>query len=196
VKTLKDLLGGLDNKKIILIALSGILFLFLDFSLIKMQLNANKRLKTNIIKTRKDTDALNQDLKKMEELKKKFAVEGKKPASRLKKLVSEQELTYLLQYISDAAKENEIQISQIKPAKQSTASDAKKRGAGKAAASNIPAYSINMDLTCGYHELGKFINNLENGEIFIEAKSIKITPQPQDVLKQKVNLNLLTYVKK
>ncbi|MCM8789699.1 MAG: type 4a pilus biogenesis protein PilO [Candidatus Omnitrophica bacterium] len=194
MKTLKDLLGTLDNKKIILISIAAVLFLLMDFNLLKMQLNGNKKLTAKIIKVKKDIDTLNQDLKKMEELKKRFEDSRGKTSTKLKKLLSEQELTFLLQYISGLAKQNDIQISQLKPARQSAAADFKKVGAGKQPAST--AYSVSVDLICGYHDLGAFLNNLENGEIFIEAKSIKIIPQAQDVLKQKVNLNLMTYVKK
>ena len=53
-----------------------------------------------------------------------------------------------------------------------------------------------MDLSAGYHQLGKFINELENAQVFVIVQELKIEPQPGNYLKQKAALTLKTYVKK
>ena len=57
-------------------------------------------------------------------------------------------------------------------------------------------YLINLDLICDYHNLGKFINALENSKVFMEVQELKISTKLQDYIKQKINLAIRTYVAK
>ena len=55
---------------------------------------------------------------------------------------------------------------------------------------------ITLDLTCGYHSLGSFINALENAGQYIDVQDMKIIRDPHNYLLQNVNLVLKTYAKK
>lgn len=172
------------NKTIFLIILASFMVIYLDFALLmKLQLTGIKTLGPNISKLKKDLAALERDLTSIQDLKNK-QIEGKENAPPgAKKIISDEYTASLLQEVSTLANNNEVRIVQMKPAKEP-------QGA------KFTPLSITLDLVCDYHRLGKFINDLENAEIFIAVQNIKIAPQPADILKQKVNLVLMTYVKK
>lgn len=176
---------ALDSKKIILILIISIMFLYLDFNfLLKAQLNWVKKSSDGIVKIENDLKALDLGLKKMQDLK---SQQKNLPKVKAKKIIFDSELPSLLHDISKIGKANNVRILQIKLFHETQ----------KAAASFkfIPV-SISLDLVCGYHNLGKFVNDLENDQTFISVESFKIEAQPEDVLKQRVSLTLKTYVKK
>lgn len=191
LKTLEKL--ELDNKKLILIILIFVIFLYADFNfLLKIQLAALKTSEPKIASLKKDFDNLRKDLVKMQELKKKQIEPGQKTLLRLKKIISSEQLTSLLQDLSNIANKNDIKIEQIKPSKEG---QALKQGK-IALIDKFQPVLITLDLTCDYHHLGKFINDIEDGENYVAIQGMKIKSQPNEYFKQKVNLVLKTYVKK
>ena len=176
---------ALDDKKITLILIITIMFLYLDFTyLLKAQMSWSKKSAEGIVKLNNDFKALDLGLKNMQEIKlqqKNFS------QSKAKKIIYDSQLASLLQDISKVGNANKVKILQIKPSHET------QKGA---ASSKFSAVLINLDLLAGYHDLGKFINDLENNPTFISVESFKIEAQPGDALKQKVSLTLKTYVKK
>ena len=59
----------------------------------------------------------------------------------------------------------------------------------------LPEVIIDMDISCGYHNLGQFVNDLENNEIFLAVDELRITPRQDDYFNQDIGLKLKTYVK-
>lgn len=182
----------LDNKKIILVILFSVLVLYLDINFVfKNQLGALKKIEPAIVGLKKNLENLKSDLVKMQELKKKQIGPPEK-AVKAKKIIPSEQLASLLQNLSDIANKNNVKIEQIKPAKDTQISKQDKLpGMDK-----FQPVLITLDLESDYHNLGKFINDIENGKIFISVQSAKITTQQADFFKQKVNLVLSTYVKK
>lgn len=178
----------LDNKKIFIIILIFLVIIYLDFTvLLKKQFESLKAQGPKITKLKKDLDSLDKDLAKMRDLKNKQQQTGQKPLSKAKKIISEQEVPDVLQDISTSANKNNVNIMQIKPAKEAKA---KAKATGK-----FSVLLITLDLFCDYHSLGKFINDLDNAPIFMAVEDMKISAQTTNYLKQKVNLVLRTYVK-
>lgn len=182
----------LDNKKIILVILFSVLVLYLDINFVfKNQLGALKKIEPTIVGLKKNLENLKSDLVKMQELKKKQIGPPEK-AVKAKKIIPSEQLASLLQNLSDIANKNDVKIEQVKPAKDTQISKQDKLpGMDK-----FQPVLITLDLESDYHNLGKFINDIENGKIFISVQSAKITSQQADFFKQKVNLVLRTYVKK
>jgi hypothetical protein len=60
----------------------------------------------------------------------------------------------------------------------------------------LTALLINLDLLADYHNLGKFIQALEDSPVFMEVQELDISTQLPDYMKQKVTLVLKTYVTK
>ncbi len=175
---------SLDNQKIILIVILSIAFLYVDFNfLLKGQLASNSKSKAELVRVINDLKALDAGLKNMEAIK---AGQNGGLKVQEKMVIFESGLTTLLHDISKLANANNVRILQIKPLR-----DSQKKAVGKF----VPVL-INMDLICGYHNFGKFINQLENNQVLISVENFKIELQPQDTLRQKVSLTIKTYVRK
>jgi high-affinity Fe2+/Pb2+ permease len=181
---------GLDNKKMLLaVPLCLAVIIYIDImSIVRLQLEALKKLNPKIITLRKELDALDKGSIIMRDLKNK----KKETLTKSKKIISEQDIGYILQDISVIAKNDDVKITQMRPLKESTGGKQEK---GAAMTGFIPL-AINLDLLCDYHHLGKFINDLENAEILFGVEGIRITSQEGNYFQQKVNLILKTYVKK
>ena len=181
----------LDNKKIYLIILVFIILIFLDFTfVIRRQLQNIKNIQPKIIKLKKDLDALNKDLAKIQELKNKQVGANQKPAPKVKKIIPDPQTVSLLQNISEVANRDGVQIMQIKSSKE-TQSKQEKLPVDK-----FTPLVITLDLVSDYHHFGRFINDLENSQTFIAVESFKINSQQPDYIKQKISLVLKTYVTK
>lgn len=182
-----------DNKMVFLIIPVCLIVIYLDFTfLMKLQLSGIKNLEPKIIKLKKDLDALQKDLFRMQDLKNKQIEKKDKALSVAKKIISEEYIASLLQDMSDLANKNGVSILQMKPAKEPQSPKVKEAPASV----KFTSLLITLDLLCDYHHLGNFINDLENLQTFIAVQNIKITSQPTDFLRQKVTLVLRTYVRK
>lgn len=100
---------------------------------------------------------------------------------------SEQEVPKLLKSLSDMAGKSNMKIVSIKPfAKEDVQTEAK---------SNIyQEIPVEVMAESGYHQLGQFLNKLENGDRFIIVTNINITTNPDNTAIHDVELLLSTYV--
>lgn len=176
------------NKKYILIGLAGFIFIYLDLAFVlKAQTQALGRARPQIAKLKSGLDNLDRDLGRMRDLEKKQA--GQKQASlvQVKALVSESEVDSLLEDISGIAKDNNVGIISLekKPYKDEAAQAAK----------FLPLL-INLNLSCSYHDLGRFIDALEAGRDFILVAGLVISSGKKDIRLQEAKLTLKTYVTK
>lgn len=175
---------GLDNKKIFLFMLLCLIMVYIDFAFItKLQLRSIGTARAKIIKLEKDLDSLNKDLVAIRQAKKEQIA-----VAETKKIISEEEIPSLLQDISNTANKYNVKIMQIKPFRDTET---------KEKLTSRRKLLVTLDLLCGYHSLGSFINDLENAERFITVQEMKIvrSSSSSDYLYQNVNLVLRTYVK-
>ncbi len=200
---MKNFLSNLKNmkldsdKKNILIVFIFLIIVFLDCSVIlKFQHQGIRNLEPKIKKVKQDLDNLNRDLVNMQNIKAKQASIDK-GASKIKRVISKDQMTLLLENISDMANKNGVKILQMTPTNELSQSKIaitrKPQGSGLAFFSQSQA-TLTLDLICEYHQLGKFINDLENAEFYIDVESIKIMPWQGEILKQRVNLVVRMYV--
>lgn len=183
----------LDNKKIFLIAFVGLLILYVDFAFImKLQLQGIRTITPKIIKLKKDVDNLAKDLSWMQDSERKASKDKKQVGGALKpkEIISEDKILLLLQEVSNLANMNKVKIMQI-----NTSKDTKVQEEVIAGKRLLPIL-ITLDLSCGYHSLGSFINALENAGQYIDVQDMKIICDPHDFLIQNVNLVLKIYAKR
>lgn len=182
----------LDNKKIALIMVASITVLYLDFAfVISGQLNRIKSTGPSIAKIKKDLDTLTQGLLRMQAIKNKFKQAGGGLEEEAKTIINEEEISSLLHEISNLANKNNVQVIKMKPVRKAPDPKAK-----PSAVSKFEPFTISLDLLSGYHELGKFINELENAKIFVAIDTIKISAEKNDFLNQKVTLELKSFLSK
>ena len=185
---MRDFLSDLraDKQKLIALTLAFVVIVYVDFSFIlQAQVKASSNSKIKVTKLQADILAVKRDMSVMQQNQSKD-----KALVQAKRIVSEGELLSLLGNISSIAKNNAVRITQINPQKSSRW-PAK---AGQQQSAFLPV-SIKLDMSCGYHNLGAFINDLENNEYAVSVEDIRITPDFSAGLKERVLLTLKTYVK-
>ncbi len=105
-----------------------------------------------------------------------------------KKLSTKQEISSLLRDLSEIAKDSGVKIVSIKPypvvseKQQNTALSAYQK------------FPISIKAVCGYHQLGTFLNKLENADIFMRISDIKISSDPKDFTHHLVYVLVNTYI--
>lgn len=102
-----------------------------------------------------------------------------------KMLPTEQEIPALLENLSDMAKNSNIKIVGIMPVtvKEDTIRKA----------SVYQEKPILINAKSGYHELGKFLSNMENAGRFMKVSDIQIKANAQAPKRHDVELMVLTY---
>ena len=184
------------NKKIILFGLIAVVLAYLDLAyVLRMQLGAINKVRPQIVKLKNDLKSLDRDMERMHSLEKQQGGTKQAMTGSAKRLVQESRLDALLEQISDTALRRSVNIisMQKKPYKEEAASLDK---AKSAQAPKWTPYLINLNLSCAYNDLGKFINDLENFQDFIDVANMTVTPGKKDIYVQDVNLALKTYVVK
>jgi len=181
----------LDKQKKILIVIFCILIVYVDTTyILKGQTAGIKSADPKIARLKTDLTNLNRALEDMRASKGKLGSANNKTSVRSSKFLAEGEVSGLLQDISSQANKLDIQIGQIRPSRE--AISAKNALVGD---KFIPIL-INLDLTCSYHNLGKFINELESMQVFLSVQELKISTRLPEYMKQNVALVLKTYVTK
>ncbi len=177
----------IDKQKLIAVAVAFVVIVYVDFSFVlKAQVKSLTDIKVKAAKLQADILAVKRDMSAMQQN------QAKATSSRqVKRIVSEGELLTLLQSVSEIAKNDAVRVSQINPQK-SLRPPVK---AGQQQAPFIPVV-IKLDLNCGYHSLGTFINDLENNESAVSIEDVKIAPDfSGGGQRERVLLTLKTYVK-
>ena len=181
----------LDNQKKILIVIFFVFIVYVDLNyILKAQLGGLNNLNPKIISLENDLKNLNHDLENMRISKGKQGVAVQKSVFKSSKILPEGKISGLMQDISNEANKLNIRIIQIRPSRETLN-----------VKSTIPADKftpilINLDMVCDYHNLGRFINWLENSEVFMEIQDFKISTQASDYIRQRVALTIKTYVAK
>jgi Tfp pilus assembly protein PilO len=181
----------LDKQKKILIVIFFALIVYVDMGFIlKAQMAGLNSLKPKIARLKNDLTTLNRDLENMRVIKNKQNQDAQKAVIKSSKVLTESQVSELLQEISSEANKFDIKIVQIRPSREIQTAKPVIPG------DKFTAFLINLDLICDYHNLGKFINELENSLVFMGMQELKITTQLPDYMKQRVKLVLKTYVTK
>ncbi len=177
-----------DKQKIVAVVLAFTVIVYVDFSFIlKAQVKALTDIKVKIVKLQGDILAVKRDMAMMQQSQAK-----EKTSVALKRTVSEGELLSLLERVSQIAKDNSVSVSQISP--QKSGRPAVKAGQPQPQSVFLSVF-IKLDLSCGYHNLGAFINDLENSDYAMSVEDIRITPDPASGQRERVMVTLKTYVK-
>ncbi len=180
----------LDKQKKILIVIICAVIIYMDTAFIlKSQISWINSLNPKIIRLKNDLANLNRGLDNMRASKGKQGLTTQKTIIN-SSIITEGQISGLLQDISSEANKFDIKIRQIRPSREVV--NVKSAVAGN---KFIPIL-INLDLICDYHNLGRFINELENSQVLLGVQELKISSQVSEYMKQKVVLVLKTYVTK
>lgn len=172
--------------------LACVIILCIDFFIIiKLQFGSSMELRTKIIKLKTSITNLTKDLPLMQNQQEKRSKTKEDISSKNKEFISEGQLSSLMEEISDIAVKNKVKIMQIKPSKEQVLLKEEKNALTE---KFTPLY-LTLDLISGYHNLGSFIGDIENGKTFISVQNMRILPDKNDYLLENISLVLKTYVK-
>lgn len=179
----------LNTQKKTLIVIFFILIAYVDSAyILKAQRGGLKSLDQRVARSKKELADLNSGLENMRAFKNKSGLAQKVPKSS--RILSEKQVSELLEEISNTANKFNIKISQIWPSRQA------QKGKTAPGQGNLTSQLINLDLVSDYHNLGRFIQALEDSPVFMGVQDLEINAQLPDYMKQKVSLVLKTYVTK
>jgi Tfp pilus assembly protein PilO len=177
-----------DKKTLALTVLVIVIVLFLDFSFVlKSQLRTLSTINPKITNLKAELEKLNLDSINMQR-----QATRTKPR-QIKKLVPPGQVAWVIEEISRMANQHEVEISQIRPSRKS----------GAAGLSKPPVQSddylptlIDLEVSAEYHQLGRFLTDLENYSILLAVEELDIMPIDKAPFKHVVRLQIKTYVSK
>lgn len=184
-----DLIGKIDEKNRKYFLIGALLFVFLldYFILMRPQLVILTKINPENRLLSKDIEQAREDIQKLgfyqAEVKK---LEGQL-AQTSQTIKSKEEVSIILEQISRVANQNNIQIDQIMPfiEEQKVLLDDKKR--------TYYALPILVQAGSGYHDFGRFLNQLEKNDLFLDVTSFSIVAG-DDVRAHALKMNLQAIV--
>ena len=195
--TIKDLLSKInsndsfitelisDKKKLILVAISMGIFLFIDLGMIfPAQIKGLKNIGKDISIKAEEIKSVKLGLSQAKN------TQIKTEAVLVKRVISESEIMILLQRISEIANERNISLAQIKPLKNKSLKDEVVEG------QSFSPFSVSLEFDTDYHNFGVFLNKLEQMDILSGVSDLHIINSNDSYLKQSFIVTLKAYVKK
>lgn len=187
---------GLANqqKKAVLLALLAVIAAWIDFTFVlRLQWNSYKRISAKLQELSASLGQYNKNSSYYKNLVLEYGRLQKKHADDIEKNVySEAAVPLFLDDISKLAYSFDVKIMQVKP--KSLSAD-KTKGADKAMSLNFYPLLFEFDLSCAYHQLGKFLSALERNPL-VEVSAVKVASEGEGSLRQKAALALKVYVQK
>jgi len=180
IAKIKDF-SQLGNKNLVPVILVISVFLILDFSFVlSAQLKNYKNTSLKVKKLNSAIKAFQNDYLLMQKT-------GGKQKEQMFKTVQENDLSGFMEEIASLAHQNNIEISQIKPQRETKANTS--------LAGFIP-YLFYLNINSDYWSLLRFIKDLEDHHAVISIEELDISQNPRDILKHSISLTLKVYVKK
>ncbi len=184
----KFLIDLKNSRQVALIALlisAGALYIYVNFLLLPQIYGAVKTCdKANKISG--DVKGAERNIAEIDDLQKQAALYRGRIEEYERMLPAEQEIPKLLEDLSNMAKESNVKIVGITPLQSKEVSQAP-----DAIYQDIP---ILISARSGYHELGKFLSNLESSGRFMKVVDIKIKENKATPKRHDVECLVLTYV--
>jgi len=132
------------------------------------------------------SDTITQ-IKAMDGLKKQLDGFKSTQEYQEKKLPMEKEIPALLEGLSQTAKARGVKIVSIKPLEPQAVSIDNKPAV-------YTAVPIDVTVRCGYHELGYFINNLEDAERFMKIEEITVEADSNNPRIHNIKILVYSYI--
>lgn len=182
-----------QQKKIVLLAIAAASVVYFDFRyVLKLQLHTLKSISGKLHQANVSLGQYNKNSTYYKNLQAEFDRLKNKHSSIEKYVFSQGDLPLLLDDISKNALTFGVKIMQIKPQDSSPGKEEKK---GKDTDADFYPLVIALELTAGYHQLGKFLSALEASPL-LEVSEVSINSESQEPAKQKAALTLTIYVQK
>jgi Tfp pilus assembly protein PilO len=187
-----------QDKNFVWIVLAGCaLVLYLDFSvLLRTQLAGMSAQRNKIRVLRSDLAQLQRSLAVFDKEK----INQRQVLSSAKRLLLDDEIPAVMKFILDMANAAEVKIAQIKPVQQAGRQEKKKAVSRRTSSPQKPAQvrelSLMLNLTAGYHDLGVFLDTLEQSKQYLLIDNMTVASNPKKYYDHTVTMVIKTYLKK
>ena len=157
------------QKKILLMYFAGLIacVIFYFFVFFRPGLARLGEILPKAKKIKKDINEVRDDMLYEDKLKKKTTLLYRTQKKYENKLSREKEIPLLLENMSKMARASRVKILGVTP----NIKDFREHGPGEGSYQEVP---IAISAQAGYHDLGIFINKIEEGERFMQISDIKI----------------------
>jgi Tfp pilus assembly protein PilO len=178
-----------DKKKLLLVIIMGGVVIYADFAFIlTTQMRSLNNTKVEMAKTKNNLDNLNRELALMRD--NKLARESDINSNEIKKAIPEGGVAILLEIVSGIANKYKIKILQMKPGYES------RENPKSAKVNKLLPLTITIELNADYHNLGRFIKDLEDSEYFMAVDELKINAEQNNFIQQKIYLSVRSYAQR
>ena len=178
------------RKKAMAAAVAVILAAFFYYNtLLKAQLARIKELSPQIRDMNLKISNAERELSNIAAYKKQYDTLKLKIENYKKRFPYENEIPALLEHLSKTAKDSGVKILAIKPVNP----DAKTRQELQQSGGLFLEMPIKIEASSGYHQLGVFINKLENSERFVKVNDFKIAGEDNPNI-HSIDLVMSTFV--
>jgi type IV pilus assembly protein PilO len=176
------------NQKIIIYAVIACCVIFTDYHFFLRSLIAGIQQRSPQLKQlKRRLDTANNNVASIPRYENQIKELQETLSSYNKKFSTQQQISSLLQELSDMAKDSGVRITSVKP--HSAVLEAQ-----QGAVTAYKKFPISISATCGYHQLGIFINKVENSDTFMRVADITITANSNTPASHIVNMVINTYI--
>ncbi len=172
------------NKKFILGGILLFIFLIYYFVIMQPQLSTLRTLNPEIMLITQDLKKIETDVTQMAQYRKQVEVLQKKVDQVGGGIKTKEDVPRILEQISRMANKYRIRIDQIMPLVENQ-EVLLKNNDGK-----YMALPIAIDCQGGYHDFGRFVNDIEQNNASLKVDRFTITANTQDMLKHSIKLTL------
>lgn len=192
LKNMPELKLDESKKKILLIYAAALLFVILlyFFFFLKPSVARLFELIPKVAEINMDMKSVNDDLLLEDRLKKKLQALEEELGEYEKRLSREKEIPMLLENLSKIARSSRVKILSITPSSKTRNGRTEKEKKGEGVYQEVP---IAITAQSGYHELGTFINRLENNERYMQVSNMKIKSGKPNPKRHDVELVVYAY---
>jgi len=191
IRGLKDLKSDDSKKKILLIYLVAALLILVGYFYFFLRPSMTKLfgLIPKIGERKASIKSVQDDLFHEARLNSRVEALHEKLGGYEKRLSREKEIPMLLESLSEIAKKSGVKILGITPG----AGALKTQGAADKGESVYQEVPIAISAQSGYHELGVFINRLENDQRYMQISDMKITSARSNPRKHNMEFVVYAY---
>ena len=180
-----------SKKKVLLIYIAAVCGIFILYFLIFLKPSVTKLFSVipKVRQRRIEMKVVTGDLEHRNKLELKIKNLEKKEDAYEKSFSKEKEIPMLLENLSKIAKSSGVKISGIKPINGSPLRKPQEAEKEK----DYQEVPIAVTAQSGYHELGKFINKLENDTRFMQVSDIKIEANDKNPRRHDIEFVVYAY---
>lgn len=175
------------REKNMILVLLFLAILFVDYSLfIRPVQGFYATTMPKLAEVKRELKTLKEDRKNKEAIQSGWEKAKASLAEQEKKFIDWDEISFLIQRLSEMAASSGIKVVGIQPSDIQHSAGAK---------GGYVAISVELSAFSGTHELGRFLEKIETGGLFLKVVQIEIRENPADYRRHSVRLKIQSFRK-